>query len=120
MQRPGCSLVEPTLDRKCALVRLVGNLDVDAGGRFRQDERLANLKLLNHEWSAVEELPAGLKYEINKSCGWKNNMVLDFVIFEESHVPIIQSGGPSGRRARQPHIEHSAAARSEAAFAPVR
>src|SRR5207247_10095864 len=52
MQRPGCSLVEPTLDRECSVVRLIGNLDVNAGGRFRQDERLANLNLLDHERSA--------------------------------------------------------------------
>src|SRR5882724_13208751 len=120
MQRPGCSLVEPTLDRECALVRLVRNLDVNAGGRFGQDERLANFKLLDHERPAFEKLRAGLKYEINKSRGWKNNMILDFVIFEESHMPAIEPGGPGGRRARQPHVEHSATARSEATFAPVR
>ena len=93
---------------------------MNAGGRFRQDKRLANLKLLDHERSAFEKLRAGLNYQINKSRGWENNMVLDFVIFEESHVSAIQPGGPGGCRARQPHVEHSAAARAEATFAPVR
>ena len=93
---------------------------MNAGGRFRQDKRLANLKLLDHERSAFEKLRAGLNYQINKSRGWENNMVLDFVIFEESHVSAIQPGGPGGCRALQPHVEHSAAARAEATFAPVR
>src|SRR6266478_3516876 len=113
MQRPGRSLVEPTVNRECSIVRLVRNLDVNAGGRFRQNERLANLKLLDHERSAFEKLRAGLNYQINKSRGWENNMVLDFVIFEESHVSAIQPGGPGGCRARQPHVEHSAAARGD-------
>ena len=89
MQRPGCSLIEPTLNRECAIVRLVGNLNVNAGGRFRQNERFANLKLLDRERSAFEKLCAGLNYEINKSRGWKNNMVLDLVIFKERHVTAV-------------------------------
>src|SRR4029077_13593572 len=89
MQRPGRSLVEPTLDRECSIARLVRNLDVNAGGRFRQNERFANLKLLDREWSAFEKLRAGLNYEINKSRGWKNNMVLDLVIFKERHVSTV-------------------------------
>jgi hypothetical protein len=89
MQRPGCYLVEPTLDRECAFVRLVGDLDVNAGGRFRQDERLANLKLLDHERSPFEKLRAGLNYQIDKSRGWKNNMVLDLVILKERHMAAV-------------------------------
>src|SRR5260370_27879357 len=89
MQRPGCSLFESTLDRECSIVRLVGDFDVNAGGRFRQDERLANLKLLDHERSTFEKLRARLNYQINKSRGRKNNMILDFVIFKERHVTAV-------------------------------
>ena len=85
---------------------------MNAGGRFRQDERFANFKLLDHERPAFEKLHAGLEYQINKSRGRENNVVLDFVILEESHVPAIEPRGPGGRRARQPHVEHSAAARA--------
>ena len=82
-------MVEPTLDRECALVRLVGDLELNPGARFRQDERFANFKVLDHERPAFEKLRGGLNYEINKSRGRKNNAVLDPMIFEKRHVAAV-------------------------------
>src|SRR6476659_4689898 len=101
MQRPGRSLVEPALNRERSIARLVRNLDVNAGGRFRQNKRFANLKLLDRKRSAFEKLRAGLNYEINKSRGWKNNMGLDLVIFKEHHVTAVYQGGPRRHSALQ-------------------
>src|SRR4026207_258810 len=110
MQRPWRSLVEATLNRECSIVRLVGNLDMNAGGSFRQDERLSNLKLLDHERSSFEKLRAGLNYQIDKSRGWKNNTVLDLVIFKERHMAAVQPGGPRRHRARPTNTQETPAA----------
>src|SRR5262245_7667073 len=120
MQRPGCSLVELTLDHECALVRLVGDLELNPGAQFRQDEGFANFKVLDHERPSLEELRRGLNYEINESRGRKNDTVLDPVIFEKRHVTAVQPNGPSRHRARDAKIEQASAAWCQSAFAPGR
>src|SRR2546423_3171292 len=115
MQRPRRALFKTTLNSEGAFVRLIGNFDVNAGGRFGQDKRFANLKILDHERSPFEKLRAGLEHQIDESRCRKDDKVLDLMVLKKCHVTAVEPGTPCRRRARQPHIEQATAASSQAA-----
>ena len=51
--------------------------------------------------------------------GGKDDVVIDFVVLQESHVPAIEPRRPGRRRARQPGIQQTASASAEPAIAPI-
>ena len=92
MERPRRTLIEPALNSEGPVGGLIGNLELNTAGRVSKNERFTDLKIFDHERPAFEELHAGFQGQIDKRGGWKNDMRLDFVIFEERHVPAIQPG----------------------------
>src|SRR4051794_12436917 len=104
MERPGGALIEPALDTERPIGRLIGDLDLNATGRVRENERFANLKIFDHKRLPLKKLNAGFQDQLDESRRWKNDVVFDLVIFEERHVPAVEPGGPGGCRARQPRV----------------
>ena len=113
------ALFETTLNGKSAFVRRIGELELHARWRIRQDERLANFEILNHERLPLEQLHTGFKRHLNKCRGRKNDMVFNLVIFQKSHVARVQPNDPGRHRAWQPDIKQAASTRCEAAVASI-
>src|SRR3954471_20357006 len=102
MERPGGALIEPALNGERPIGRLIGDFNLNTASRVRENKRFANLKIFDHKRLALEKLNAGFQDQLDESRGWKNDVVLDLVIFEKRHVPAVEPGGPGGCRARQP------------------
>jgi hypothetical protein len=87
MQRPGNALIEPALNGESSVVRRVGDLQLHGGRRIREEERFANLEILDRERPSFEQLHPGFKGYFDEGGGRENEMVLDLMILQESHVP---------------------------------
>ena len=104
---------------KVRSVGSIGQLQMHARDRLRQDERLANLEILDHERPPFEKLHAGLQHHFDEARRGKDDVALHLVILEKSHVPAVEPRGPGRRGAREAGLEQAAPARAEAAFAPL-
>ena len=109
MNRPCDTLLEPALDREGARSGLVGQLQQQSGRRIGQNERFANLEVLDDERPSLEQLHPRLERHLDERGRGKNCKVFDPVILEERHVPAVEPRNPRGGCARQPRIEQPAA-----------
>src|SRR5260221_11252792 len=107
MERPGSALVEPALDQERALIRIIRELHVKPRNGIRQNERLANLQILDNERSTLEELQTCFPRHIDEGRGGKHGQILDLVILQKGHVPAIQPRNPGLRTPRQSKLAQS-------------
>jgi len=103
VEGPRHALLETALNGKGALVRRIGEFDLYARGRIRQDERLANFKILNDERVPLEQLHTRFQRhldEFNLDVGvtYLDNEPLARVrslpLYHERYMLVTRSEGP--------------------------
>src|SRR4029077_11096073 len=119
VQRPGSALIQLALDREDTFMRIIRQLHFQSRNRIRQNKRFANFKILNDERSPIEQLGAGFQHYFDKTSRWKYDEILDLMILQEGHLPAIEPHDPGWRSPGQTSVEHSTAAHSGAALAPI-
>src|SRR5215471_3146866 len=100
-------------------MRIIRQLHFQSGNRIRQNKRFANLKILDNEGPPIEQLRAGFQRYFDKTSGRKYDEIFDLVILQESHLPAVQPYDPSRHSPGQTSVEHSTAANTGAALAPI-